>query len=324
MSKSAPSSECSTNFYSIRHDLTQSDLYTIYIVESPHNLKLHVDSWSLMSKLVKATFSLHYHYTLIYENYSKNRTTNVDKIRINIITQFNWNVKSFSSTNYNKLIFQQRQFSTWLHSTYISIIFQSYFSTKIYSIFIRYFSIQNLDIIFRQEFLTPFFDLWNISQVECWQYFSTKNYTKLQFFSPKPYKFWQNSTKNYSIFRVNLCLLFNKQSQEFTVEMCRKILSMTEFFDNIFRQYFSPRNFDNIFRQHFLHQVEWCRIISKNAVELLFYSIFRYDSTKKLKIFRQRFLTRIFDSKFRQQLTAFDIFRQHSTKNFVECCRILS
>ena len=56
MSKSAPSSECSTNFYSIRHDLTQSDLYTIYIVESPHNLKLHVDSWSLMSKLVKATF----------------------------------------------------------------------------------------------------------------------------------------------------------------------------------------------------------------------------------------------------------------------------
>ena len=82
MSKNLPSSEDITNFYKILHNSTQSDLYTIYIVESPHNLKLHVDSWSLMSKLVKATFSLHYHYTLIYENYSKNRSTNVDKICI--------------------------------------------------------------------------------------------------------------------------------------------------------------------------------------------------------------------------------------------------
>ena len=97
---------------------------------------------------------------------------------------------------------------------------------------------------------------------------------------------------------------------------------MTEFFDNIFRQYFSPRNFDKIFRQHFLYQVEWCRIISKNAVELLFYSIFRYDSTKKLKIFRQRFSTRIFDSKFRHYFTNFDkIFVEiyhNLSKNIVE------
>ena len=121
---------------------------------------------------------------------------------------------------------------TWLHSTYISIIFQSYFSTKIYSIFIRYFSTQNLDIIFRQEFLTPFFDLWNISQVECWQYFSTKN---------------------YSIFRVNICLLFNKQSQEFTVKICRKKLlklNPTAFFYRIFRQHFMTAFFAKIFWQH--------------------------------------------------------------------------
>ena len=42
-----------------------------------------------------------------------------------------------------------------------------------------------------------------------------------------------------------------------------------------------------------------------------------------LSINRQHFLTRFF-AKFRHQLTALDIFRQHSTKFFVECYRKLS
>ena len=79
-------------------------------------------------------------------------------------------------------------------------------------------------------------------------------------------------------------------------EICRKTLSMTVFFDNIFWQYFSPTFFDGNFRQqffstiffdikrqHFLHRlalaVEICRRMTKNAVEsTAFFDIIRQRS----------------------------------------------
>ena len=95
--------------------------------------------------------------------------------------------------------------------------------------------------------------------------------------------------------------------------MCRKILSnynSTAFFASVFRQDFSTVNFDIIWQistaiDKFF--VDCCRTLSKIIVE-------KYCRSS----------TTFFDKIFRQQLTAFDIFKQHSTKNFVECCRKLS
>ena len=79
-------------YYKFRHNLTANDiirhnqhctLYTrLYFPAKCRSWYELVKVLEILSKLVKATFSLHYHYTLIYENYSKNRSTNSDKIRI--------------------------------------------------------------------------------------------------------------------------------------------------------------------------------------------------------------------------------------------------
>ena len=166
------------------------------------------------------------------------------------------------------------------------IIFsQAEFLTVFFDTTIRQNTTQFFDSIFRHD-MTRFFDTIfrqnilyeNVVEIYCrrslsknivevnyltsknLQHFSTKNYSKLQFFSPKLYKFLQISTDFYRIlqnftnfFRAKLRLIINKQSQEFAVEMCRKILSnynSTSFFASVFRQEFSPRFFDSKFRQH--------------------------------------------------------------------------
>lgn len=98
----------------------------------------------------------------------------------------------------------------------------------------------------------------------------------------------------------------------FFSEICRKTLSITVFFDNIFRQHFSLIIFDNNFRQHFsttffaphgfyvekncrikIRQsfsttffalnIKCCRNLSKNDEKrCLIDSFFRYYSIKKL------------------------------------------
>ena len=80
------------------------------------------------------------------------------------------------------------------------------------------------------------------------------------------------------------------------VEWCLKKLYYTAFFSKIFWQDFSARFFGKIFRYYSttndnIFCIAWlslakivmkCRIMTKNAVESLFYSFFRYYSTKKL------------------------------------------
>ena len=47
----------------------------------------------------------------------------------------------------------------------------------------------------------------------------------------------------------------------FFSEICRKTLSMTVFFDNIFRQHFSLIIFDNKFRQQFFSTINFYKIL---------------------------------------------------------------
>ena len=88
MSKKLPSSEDMTNFYSKRHSST-------CILYTPGLFPEKCRSWyelvkvlEILSKLVKATFSLHYHYTLIYENYSKNKSQVSTKFTVFIIAHY--------------------------------------------------------------------------------------------------------------------------------------------------------------------------------------------------------------------------------------------
>ena len=125
------------------------------------------------------------------------------------------------------------------------------------------------------------------------------------------YRFLQNFT---NIFRQKLRQLINKQSQEFTVKICRKILSnynSTTFFASVFRQKFSPRFFDIKFRQHLTNfygnRQIFCRLL-QNFVE----NYCRKILSKLDNIFRQDFSPAIdgirhfspaFDKKFCRMIT---------------------
>ena len=154
-------------------------------------------------------------------------------------------------------------------------------------------------IIFRQQIFTVNFDIIFrlVKKIICRKttaFFAINRHKTTVFFAKTIqiltnfYRFLQNFT---NFFRQKLRQLINKQSQEFTVEICRKILSnyySTTFFASVFRQEFSPRFFDSKFRQPLTNFASnrqiFCRLL-QNFVE----NYCRKILSKLDNIFRQDF-----------------------------------